>query len=155
MHVIDNFPGSSRIIQILARQREIDEIGDVLPPQFRIHLDDFTMMVGPPAWRAYLSFMWECGRIEQPRGTLGEVIVNPDGTVTVTGHWVGQRRGRELRSELVSIRYREERGQVVEIWSHVDNYLFFFPILRSRLGQLALIVYQNLWRRLCYERRRR
>jgi hypothetical protein len=83
--------------------------------------------------KAFLTFVRR--RVADLTITCHQRVSHEDGTVSLVGHWVGERRGRRVSSGEVSATYRIEGGAVVEVWTRRANYEFFFGrLVRSWPG---------------------
>lgn len=134
------------LVSILQGQKDMSEADQILPPVTLIHMDNYDLHTTIEGWKAWWAFSKEKGRVSNLNGTCTEIKQNADGTYTLVGEWTGEYEGQPVVSKPVSATYRIDDGKIVEIWSTRKNYIFFFSIMRYRIGLWIVFSYLFLWR---------
>lgn len=110
----------------MAGELDITEFDRILSPALILHVEGRTFS-GTEGMKAFLTFMRH--RISHLTIVWDGTVSHEDGTVSLFGRWMGERRGRRISSDEVSARYRIEGGKVAEVWTKRANYEFFFGSL--------------------------
>ncbi|HEX9940755.1 MAG TPA: nuclear transport factor 2 family protein [Thermoanaerobaculia bacterium] len=120
------------LLNVMSGESEVSGFDRLLAQDLVLHLEGRTFG-GAEGMKAFLTFARR--RIPGLSIVCSRIVDNDDGTITLHGHWTGERGGRRIRSDEVSATYRIERGAVVEVWTKRSNYEFFFRRLaRSWAG---------------------
>lgn len=137
----------NHLVSILQGKTDVSEADKILPPVTRTHLDNYEFETSIEAWQAWWLFLKERGRATNVSGSCTEIIENKDGTYTLIGEWTGEYQGKSVVSDPISATYRIRDGKIVDIWTTRKNYIFFFSIIRYRVGFWLVVLYLSLWRR--------
>jgi hypothetical protein len=137
----------NHLVGILQGDKDISEADKILPPVTLIHLDNYKFDTTVEEWQAWVTFLKEKGRVSNVGCTSTEMKQNADGTYTLVGEWTGEYQGKPVVSAPISASYRIRDGKIVEIWTTQKNYIFFFRIIRYRVGIWVVLLYCLLWRR--------
>jgi hypothetical protein len=141
------------LVGILQGNKDISEADKILPPVTLTHLDNYKFDTSIEAWQAWWIFLREKGRVSNVSGASTEMKQNADGTYTLVGEWTGEYEGKQVVSAPISASYRIRDGKIVEIWTTRKNYIFFFRIIRYRIGFWIVVLYWLLWRRFLQKSR--
>jgi len=137
----------NHLVALLQGNKDISEADKVLPPVMHSHLDNYEFDTSIEGWQAWWIFLKGKGRVSNVGCTCTEMKKNADGTYTLVGEWTGEQQGKPVVSDPISATYRIRDGKIVEIWTTRKNYIFFFSIIRYRIGFWVLLSYFFLWRR--------
>lgn len=137
----------NHLVSILQGNKDVSEADKILPPVTITNLDNYKFETSVEAWQAWWIFLKERGRASNVSGGCSEMIENEDGTYTLIGEWTGEQQGKPVLSDPISATYRIRDGKIVEIWTTRKNYIFFFNIIRYRVGFWIIVLYFSLWRR--------
>lgn len=133
-----------RLLGIMAGELEIAEFDRILSPALLLHVEGRTFS-GTESMKAFLTFMRR--RISHLTIVCDQTVSHDDGTVSLIGRWMGERRGRRVSSKEVSARYRIEGEEIAEVWTKRANYEFFFGRLVHSWPGFWLI---SAWVVVCY-----
>lgn len=121
-----------RLLAVMAGELDVAEFDRILSPALVLHVEG-RAFGGAEGMKAFLTFVRR--RVADLTITCHQRVSHEDGTVSLVGHWMGERRGRRVSSGEVSATYRIEGGAVVEVWTRRANYEFFFGrLVRSWPG---------------------
>lgn len=135
------------LVELIAGTRPIAEAASVLHQQVISHMDGLTFQ-GISAWQTWLAFIRAHSRVANLTADCDRILTNPDQTLTVYGRWRGDYQAAPAVSSEVWATYRVQDGRVVEIWTTRTNYTFILgPLVRFRLGLLAILAYVGIWSR--------
>ena len=140
------------LVSILQGTKDISEADKILPPVIATHMDHYYFDTSIEAWKTWWTFLKEKGRVSNVSGTCTEMKQNADGTYTLVGGWTGEHQGQPVVFEPISATYRIRDGKIVEIWTTRKNYIFFFSIIRYRVGLWVVLLYLFLWRRFLHKK---
>lgn len=121
-----------RLLAVMSGELDVAEFDRILSPALVLHVEGRTFG-GAEGMKAFLTFV----RRQIPHLTIvcDRTVSHEDGTVSLVGRWLGERRGRQISSREASATYRIESGAVVEVWTERANYEFFFGrLVRSWVG---------------------
>lgn len=133
-----------RLLAVMGGELEISEFDRILSPTLLLHVEGRTFG-GTEGMKAFLTFMRR--RISRLTIDCVRTVSHEDGTVSLSGRWIGERGGCRISSGEVSARYRIESGAIAEVWTKRANYEFFFGYLVRSWPAFWLIC---AWVVVCY-----
>ena len=120
------------LLDVMSGKLEVSAFDRILAKDLVLHLEG-RAYAGAEGMKAFLTFARR--RVPGLSIVCSRIVDNDDGTLTILGHWTGERDGRRVRSAEVAATYRIAGGAVVEVWTKRSNYEFFCRRLtRSRAG---------------------
>jgi hypothetical protein len=134
-----------QVLQIVAGKSPIPHGAALIAQDVVIHMDGHTFR-GINTWANWITYLRTRNRVAGLDVEIDRLVTGTEGTITAHGRWRACRRGKEVVSRNLRVRYRVVNGIVVEIWTTRINYAFpVGPIMESRAGHLLVMLHHYLW----------
>lgn len=136
-----------RLLPFLVEKQNFSEVYELICADVISHMDQYSVR-GLQVWIQWVRFINSRGRVGQLDTILESMVVNPDGSVTASGRWKANYKGKATVSHQISATYKIQDGKIVEIWTKRTNYTFIIgSFMQSRLGLVCVLLYFMLWSR--------